>query len=140
MDVEQKNITNVGSLEEFVDTIVKVTTLDEILYQANSTRVLVFPSNSFNEVGVNELNLSALHNLEGIEIGENSFTHVDHVVFEGMDNLTSLSIGKGSFSEDIESLSIVSNRSLLISECGMLKRLVVGEKTFYSYDLLIARS
>lgn len=138
--VEQKNITNVGTLEEFVDTIVKVITLDELLYQANTTRVLVFPSDSFNEPEVNRLDLSGLHNLEGIEIGEHSFTHVDHVVFDQMDNLTSLSIGKGSFSEDIANLSNMSSRCLRISECGMLRRLVVGERAFYSYDLLITRS
>lgn len=139
VSVEEKNITNVGALEEFVDTIVKVTTLDDMLLLANSTRVMVFPSNSFSESNVTTLNLSGFSNLEGIEVGDNSFTHVNHVLFARMDSLMTISIGKGSFSDSIMGFSLLPNRSMEVSECIALKRLIIGDRSFSSYDYLIAK-
>ena len=92
---------------------------------------LTISSNCCNDL--NALDLNQYKRLESIEIGNECFESVKTFKIDGLNRLTTLKIGKNSFTQQANSIVHNLSKSFHILNCESLKTVEIGEFSFSDF-------
>ena len=99
----------------------------------NSTTIIL-PDWTCNEVNYTTFDFSRFADLEQLEIGNSSFSYVETFIIDGLNNLTTLSIGKNSFTESKSGYDGDDSKSFHIKDCESLESISIGMYSFSDYS------
>ena len=87
--------------------------------------------------GDNErIDLSKYFNLKNVSIGNDCFYHQDVLNLTGLHSLERVMIGERSFTKKKNSYGNDTNRKLYVKNCDALKELKIGRYSFSDYSLI----
>ena len=87
--------------------------------------------------GDNErIDLSKYFNLKNVSIGNECFFHQDVLNLTGLHSLERVMIGERSFTKNKNSYGNDTNRKLYVKNCDALKELKIGRFSFSDYSLI----
>lgn len=104
---------------------------------------LTIPLGGCNDESIQELRFDGYSNMKELEIGDNSFIHTNRVFIEKMNELESITIGRGSFGEQFTDYSPTSSnttREIHIRDCRQLGVISIDPESFVTYDQLDLQS
>ena len=97
--------------------------------------VITVGSNKCN--GENErIDLSKYVNLKNVSIGNECFFHQDVLNLTGLHSLERVMIGEKSFTKKKNSFGNNANRKLYVKNCDALKELKIGGYSFSDYSVI----
>ena len=87
--------------------------------------------------GTNDrIDLSKYVNLKNVSIGNECFFHQDVLNLTGLHSLERVMIGEKSFTENPNSFGNNANRKLYVKNCDALKELKIGNYSFSDYSVI----
>ena len=87
--------------------------------------------------GENErIDLSKYFNLKNVSIGNECFFHQDVLNLTGLHSLERVMIGEKSFTKEKNSFGNNANRKLYVKNCDALKELKIGYYSFSDYSVI----
>ena len=87
--------------------------------------------------GTNErIDLSKYFNLKNVSIGNDCFFYQDVLNLTGLHSLERVMIGENSFTENPNFFGNDANRKLYVKNCDALKELKIGRFSFSDYSLI----
>lgn len=104
---------------------------------------LTIPLGGCNDESIQELRFDGYSNMKELEIGDNSFIYTNRVYIEEMNELESITIGRGSFGEQSTHNSQISSnttREIHIRDCSQLDVVSIEPESFIIYDQLDLQS
>ena len=112
---------------------------------------LTFPSNTVNDENLQTLDLSNFSGLRSMVIGDSCFRNVNSLRAIGLQNLTSITVGSNSFTnqfhtltlralEDLEYYLSSNTGSFIIDDCPQFTTLSIGPYSFSEYTSFTASS
>ena len=82
------------------------------------------------------IDLSKYFNLKNVSIGNDCFFHQDVLNLTGLHSLERVMIGENSFTKNKDSAGNDANRKLYVKNCDALKELKIGRYSFSDYSLI----
>ena len=111
-------------------------TLDEYQNMNRRMEELVVDSNVCNYRCERVLDLSSFSNLKAFEVGSHSFSYVNEVKLNELNELERVLIGEYCFTKEINSmLQCDPTRHFYLKNCGKLKELKIGRWSFADYSV-----
>ena len=104
-----------------------------IIDQCMDVEDLTIANGTGNVVDMEELDLTALHNLHSLHIEDKCFQFVMIVLIRGLQHLRTLAIDKYCFFVDYD---LVEDSVLCIEDCPSLDSIHIGGGSFYGYSSL----
>ena len=92
-------------------------------------------NNKCNEEN-DRIDLSKYVNLKNVSIGNECFFHQDVLNLTGLHSLERVMIGENSFTKEKNSYGNDANRKLYVKNCDALKELKIGPYSFSDYSLI----
>ena len=87
--------------------------------------------------GANDrIDLSKYFNLKNVSIGNECFYHQDVLNLTGLHSLERVMIGEKSFTKKKNSFGNNANRKLYVKNCDALKELKIGRYSFSDYSVI----
>ena len=87
--------------------------------------------------GENErIDLSKYFNLKNVSIGNGCFPYQDVLNLTGLHSLERVMIGENSFTKEKNSCGYNANRKLYVKNCDALKELKIGRFSFSDYSVI----
>ena len=97
--------------------------------------VITVGNNKCNEDN-ERIELSKYFNLKNVSIGNECFYHQDVLNLTGLHSLERVMIGEYSFTKNKGSFGNNANRKLYVKNCDALKELKIGRYSFSDYSLI----
>ena len=82
------------------------------------------------------IDLSKYFNLKNVSIGNDCFFHQDVLNLTGLHSLERVMIGENSFTKNPYGYGNDANRKLYVKNCDALKELKIGRYSFSDYSLI----
>ena len=82
------------------------------------------------------IDLSKYVNLKNVSIGDECFPYQDVLNLTGLHSLERVMIGENSFTKNKDSAGNDTNRKLYVKNCDALKELKIGRFSFSDYSLI----
>ena len=82
------------------------------------------------------IDLSKYVNLKNVSIGNDCFFHQDVLNLTGLHSLERVMIGENSFTKNKDSAGNDANRKLYVKDCEELKELRMGRYSFSDYSVI----
>ena len=111
-----------------------VYSLDDLLALDSDVTEIVFNYLLLNSRSFTVLDLSRFQSVRRIEVGYESFMHVNEVKLIGLSELESVEIGESSFTK--EEYGSDPNRHFYLKNCPKLKSLKMGRYSFSDYTVI----
>ena len=129
-----------------VETTVTITCFSDIDDLSTLTESIIIADNTLGEI--TELNLYECRRLRTLQIGDDCCKNVTLFSLSHLRDLTSVVIGKNSFTlqkapripENVDTLIATEARSFEISFCPVLKSITIGSGSFFEYKTCTLRS
>ena len=87
--------------------------------------------------GTNDrIDLSKYFNLKNVSIGNDCFFYQDVLNLTGLHSLERVMIGENSFTKNKDSAGNDANRKLYVKNCDALKELKIGRYSFSDYSVI----
>ena len=124
----------------------------DLLFASSSTATitknfdsLLFPSNSASQSTVNKFDLNGFNGLRSVTVEDNNFPSANQVRAVGMPTLTTMSVGRNSFTSRLRKRLLSeeeddSDGSFVIADCPQLRSLSIGPESFSEFNSFNASS
>ena len=97
--------------------------------------VITVGTNQCNKAA-DRIDLSKYVNLKNVSIGNDCFFHQDVLNLTGLHSLERVMIGENSFTKNKGSSGNNANRKLYVKNCDALKELKIGRYSFSDYSVI----
>ena len=97
--------------------------------------VITVGNNKCNEEN-DRIDLSKYFNLKNVSIGNDCFFYQDVLNLTGLHSLERVMIGENSFTKNKDSAGNDANRKLYVKNCDALKELKIGRYSFSDYSVI----
>ena len=129
-----------------VETSVTISCFSDIDELSTLTETIVIADNRLNEI--TDLTLNECRRLRTLQIGDDCCKNVTVFKMSSLRDLTSVVIGKNSFTlqsapripEDVDALILREARSFEISFCSALKSITIGSGSFFEFKTCVIDS
>ena len=113
-----------------------VYSLDDLLALDSDVTEIVFNYLLLNSRSFTVLDLSRFQSVRRIEVGYESFMHVNEVKLIGLSELESVVIGMNCFTKEKNDVGYDPNRHFYLKNCPKLKSLKMGRYSFSDYTVI----
>ena len=100
-----------------------------------NVKVITIGNNKCNN-GNEQIDLSKYFNLKSVSIGNECFENQDVLNLTGLHSLERVMIGENSFTKRKNDYGYNANRKLYVKNCDALKQLKIGRYSFSDYSLI----
>ena len=114
---------------------------EELRNLSNVISYLCVGDNSCNDDDLTELELNRFSQLKVLYVGDHCFKNVKHLVIDGLNQLETIMIGKGSFTlaGTTKPKRSKITRSFQMTSCTRLISMKIGQYSFSDYNRLIMK-